>query len=49
MERLNFIENNPNIEFELTKINEEDLSLKPNIDIFKIAVFKGKKYIYLFI
>ena len=46
-ERLNFIENNPNIEFELTKINEEDLSLKPNVDIFKIAVFKGKKYIYL--
>ena len=46
-ERLNFIENNPNIEFELTKINEEDLSLKPNVDIFKIAVFKGRKYIYL--
>ena len=45
--KLEFIEDNPKIEFELTKLNEDELSLKPNIDIFKIHVFNGKKYTYV--
>ncbi|HCC04646.1 MAG TPA: hypothetical protein DEP51_07380 [Clostridiales bacterium] len=45
--KLEFIEDNPKIEFELTKLNENELSLKPNIDIFKIHIFNGKKYTYV--
>lgn len=45
--RVQFIENNPHIEFELSKVSKEDLKLKPNIDIFKIAIFKGKEYTYI--
>ena len=45
--KLEFKEENPNIEFELTKINEDELTLKPNIDIYKIYVFKGKKFTYV--
>ena len=45
--KLEFIEDNPKIEFELTKLNEDELSLKPNLDIFKIHVFNGKKYTYV--
>ena len=45
--KLEFIEENPKIQFNLSKINEEELSLKPNIDIFKIAIFKGKEYNYV--
>ena len=45
--KLEFIENNPKIEFELSKLNEEELSFKPNIDIFKIHIFNGKKYTYV--
>ena len=44
--KLTFVEDNPNIEFDLTKINSEELTLRPNIDVFKIAIFKGKKYTY---
>ena len=44
---IEFIEENPEIKFELTKINEKEFTLKPNIDVFKIAIFKGKKYVYL--
>ena len=45
--KLEFVETNPNIEFELSKINEYELLLKPNIDIFKIHIFNGKKYTYV--
>ena len=45
--KMEFIEKNPKIEFNLSKINTEELVLKPNIDIFKIAIFKGKNYDYL--
>ena len=45
--KLEFIESNPNIEFDLAKINEEELTLRPNIDIFKLAIFNGKEYDYV--
>ena len=47
--KLEFIEQNPEIEFELTKINEDELLLKPNVDVFKLAIFNGHKYDYLLI
>lgn len=45
--RMEFIEENPNIEFDLAKINKEELTLRPNIDVFRIAIFNGKEYDYL--
>lgn len=45
--RMEFIEENPQIEFDLSKINDDELLLFPNIDVFRIAIFKGKKYNYL--
>ena len=47
--KLEFIEQNPQIEFELSKISKDELLLKPNIDVFKIAIFNGHKYDYLLI
>ena len=47
--KLEFIEQNPKIEFELSKISEDELLLKPNIDVFKLAIFNGHKYDYLLI
>ena len=45
--KLEFIEKNPNVEFDLAKINEQELTLRPNIDIFRVHIFKGKNYTYL--
>ena len=47
--KMEFIEKNPNIQFELSKIGNDELLLKPDIDVFKIAIFKGHKYNYLLI
>ena len=44
---LELIEQSPNIEFDLSKINDNELTLRPNIDIFKIEIFKGNNYDYL--
>ena len=33
----------------MTKINEDELLLKPNVDVFKLAIFNGHKYDYLLI
>ena len=44
--KLECVENNPNIEFELSKIKDDELSLKPNLDVFKIQIFNGKEYTY---
>ena len=47
--KLEFIEQNPKIEFELSTIDEDDLVLKPNVDVFKIAIFNGNRFDYLLI
>ena len=47
--KLEFIEQNPKIEFELSKIDEDDLILRPNVDVFKIAIFNGNRFDYLLI
>ena len=48
-EKMEFIDNNPNIEFILKKINRIELKLMPNVDVFKIAIFNGNKYNYLLV
>lgn len=40
-------EQNPKIQFKLTKVNDKELTLKINIDPFKIAIFYGKKFNYI--
>ena len=47
--KLEFIEQNPKIEFELSTIDEDELVLKPNVDVFKIAIFNGNRFDYLLI
>lgn len=44
---LEFIDKNPRIEFDLAKVNNNELTLRPNIDVFKLSIFKGKEYDYL--
>lgn len=46
-ELVEFIPDNPNIEFDLEKINEEEFKIVPNIDVFKINILKGKEYNYI--
>ncbi len=45
--KMEFIESNPKIEFDLAKINKNELTLRPNIDIFKLAILSGKIYDYV--
>ena len=44
-----FKDETPDIKFTLSLINEDELVLKPDVNIFKIAVFKGKEYSYLLV
>ena len=46
-EKIEFVEGNPKIEFKLKKINEEQYSIIPNIDIFNVTIIKGKNYKYI--
>ena len=43
---IEFVDENPNIEFILTKKDEEYI-IKPNIEIFKIRIIVGKQYKYI--
>ena len=42
-----FIEEDPNIEFVLNKTNKNEYSIQANIEIFKIHLIQGKKYKYI--
>ena len=44
-----FLEQDPSIEFVLNKTNENEYSIETNIEIFKINLIKGKKYKYILI
>ena len=46
-EEIEFIEQNPKIEFKLKKVNEEQYTILPNIEIFQVTIVKGKKYKYI--
>ena len=44
---IEFTEEQPNIEFKLTKKDENNYEIKPNIEIYKIYIIKGKEYKYI--
>lgn len=44
---VDFIPNNPNIEFLLESIEDNEYKITPSIDIFKVTILKGKEYIYI--
>lgn len=46
-EEIEFTEASPKIEFKLKKVNEEQYTIVPNIDIFNVTILKGKKYKYV--
>lgn len=46
-EEIEFIEQEPKIEFRLKKINEEQYTIIPNIEIYNVTIIKGKKYKYV--
>lgn len=46
-EEIEFTEELPEIEFKLKKINEEQYSIIPNIEIFNVTIIKGKKCKYV--
>ena len=47
VEETEFTEEQPNIIFNLRKVNDEQYEIVPNIDIFNISIIKGKKYKYV--
>ncbi len=46
-EIVEFVDGNPNIEFELNKIDNKEYTITPSIDIFKINVIQGKSFQYI--
>ncbi len=42
-----FIEENPKINFNLEKVSNNEYRIIANFDIYKIVILKGKKYIYI--
>ena len=44
---IEFTEEQPNIEFKLAKKDENNYEIKPNIEIYKISILKGKEYKYI--
>lgn len=46
-ETIEFTEEQPNIEFSLRKIGEEEYSISPNIEIFNISILQGKDHKYV--
>ena len=45
--KLELLERNPDIRFELIKVNDEEFKIKLNKEIFGILVYPGKKYTYI--
>ena len=46
-EKIKFTEEEPKIEFELKKTDEEKYIIIPNIEIFNVTIIKGKNYKYV--
>ena len=45
--KIEFTNEEPNIEFKLKKINEDEYIIYPNIEIYKVNIIQGKKYKYI--
>ena len=46
-ENVDFLDENPNIEFILTKCENDEYVIKPNVEIFKVRIILGKQYKYV--
>ena len=46
-EKIEFTEEQPKIQFELRKIDEQNYVIEPNIEIYKVNIIKGKQYQYI--
>lgn len=45
--KMNFIEDDPPIQFSMKKMKDGTFKFAPNIDIYEIRIFKGEEYDYL--
>lgn len=45
-EKIQFIDSEPNVEFNIEEIDENSYKIEPNLDIYEYKNFKGKKYSY---
>ena len=45
--KVQFIDENPKIEFILKKLEQDEYEIYPNVDIFKLSILNGKKYKYV--
>lgn len=46
-QEIEFTEEQPKIEFKLKKINDNQYTITPNIDIYNVTIIKGKQYKYI--
>ncbi len=46
-EMIEFLDENPNLDFTLKKVEQEEYAIEANFDIYKTVVLKGKKYKYV--
>lgn len=46
-ELVEFVPHNPDINFNLEKVNYKEYKLKPNVDVFRINILRGKNYNYI--
>ena len=44
---IEFTEEQPNIQFKLRKLGEDNYEIVPNVEIYKISIIKGKTYKYI--
>ena len=44
---MELLEEDPKIEFELKKVDDEEYKLDPNTDIYNVRIFEGEKYTYI--
>jgi len=47
IQEIELTQEQPKIQFHLKKINNEEYKIIPNIEIFKVAILKGKNYKYI--
>ena len=47
METVQFVPDNPNIEFDLEKTDSNEYIIVPSIDIYKVNILNGKNYTYI--
>lgn len=48
-EMIHFVKQNPEIQFQLQKVSEEEYKISPNIDVFDYTILKGQEYSYIMI